>query len=86
MDLIETLSPSLCQGITATTAIDEAAAAVLTMITSLRAGLDTCLSIMRVLHNGLGESKYRPCPLMVQYVDAGYLGRKTGRGVYDYTR
>ena len=41
---------------------------------------------MKVLHNGLGESKYRPCPLMVQYVDAGYLGRKIGRGVYDYTR
>ena len=47
-------------------------------------GLDTCLAIMRVLHNGLGDSKYRPCPLLVQYVDAGWLGRKTGRGVYQY--
>lgn len=47
-------------------------------------GLDTCLSIMHVLQSGLGEDKYRPCPLMVQYVDAGWLGRKSGRGVYAY--
>jgi 3-hydroxybutyryl-CoA dehydrogenase len=47
-------------------------------------GLDTCLAIMRVLHDGLGDSKYRPCPLLVQYVDAGWLGKKTGRGVYTY--
>eukprot|EP00252_Welwitschia_mirabilis_P006050 TRINITY_DN16748_c0_g1_i3.p1 TRINITY_DN16748_c0_g1~~TRINITY_DN16748_c0_g1_i3.p1 ORF type:complete len:293 (-),score=57.71 TRINITY_DN16748_c0_g1_i3:38-916(-) len=47
-------------------------------------GLDTCLSVMRVLYSGLGESKYSPCPLLVQYVDAGYLGRKTGEGVYSY--
>lgn len=48
-------------------------------------GLDTCLSIMRMLHEGLGDSKYRPCPLLVQHVDAGWLGRKSGRGVYFYT-
>jgi 3-hydroxybutyryl-CoA dehydrogenase len=47
-------------------------------------GLDTCLAIMKVLHDGLGDSKYRPCPLLVKYVEAGYLGRKTGRGVYNY--
>lgn len=47
-------------------------------------GLDTCLSIMRVLHDGLGDSKYRPCPLLVNYVAAGWLGRKTGRGFYLY--
>ena len=47
-------------------------------------GLDTCLSIMEVLHEGLGDSKYRPCPLLRQYVDAGWLGRKSGRGVYTY--
>ena len=47
-------------------------------------GLDTCLAIMRVLHDGLGDSKYRPCPLLVQFVDAGWHGRKAGRGVYRY--
>ena len=47
-------------------------------------GLDTCLSIMEVLHEGLGESKYRPCPLLRKMVDAGYLGRKSGKGFYAY--
>ena len=47
-------------------------------------GLDTCLSIMQVLHEELGDSKYRPCPLLRQHVDAGWLGRKTSRGVYEY--
>ncbi len=48
-------------------------------------GLDTVLAIAEVLHAGLGDAKYRPCPLLRQYVDAGWLGRKTGRGFYDYT-
>ena len=48
-------------------------------------GLDTCLAIMEVLHEGLGDSKYRPCPLLRTYVDAGWLGRKCGRGFHDYT-
>jgi 3-hydroxybutyryl-CoA dehydrogenase len=48
-------------------------------------GLDTCLSIMQVLYEGLSDSKYRPCPLLVKYVEAGWLGRKSGRGFYDYT-
>jgi 3-hydroxybutyryl-CoA dehydrogenase len=49
-------------------------------------GLDTCLSIMQVLHEGLADSKYRPCPLLVKYVEAGWLGRKAGRGFYDYAQ
>ena len=48
-------------------------------------GLDTCLSIMQVLHEGMADSKYRPCPLLVKYVEAGWLGRKANRGFYDYT-
>ncbi len=48
-------------------------------------GLDTCLAVMRVLHDELGDSKYRPCPLLAKYVDANWLGKKTGRGFYDYT-
>ncbi|MCT4557687.1 MAG: 3-hydroxybutyryl-CoA dehydrogenase [Pelagimonas sp.] len=47
-------------------------------------GLDTCLSIMNVLHEGLADTKYRPCPLLVKYVEAGWVGRKAGRGFYDY--
>jgi len=49
-------------------------------------GLDTCLAIAEVLHDGLGDSKYRPCPLLRKYVEAGWLGRKSGRGFYDYAQ
>lgn len=49
-------------------------------------GLDTCLAILKVLHEGLGETKYRPCPLLQKYVDAGWYGRKTGQGFYSYER
>lgn len=49
-------------------------------------GLDTCLAITRVLHSELGDSKYRPCPLLVQYVNAGWLGKKAGRGFYEYSK
>ncbi len=48
-------------------------------------GLDTCLFVMEVMHEGLGDSKYRPCPLLRQYVEAGWLGRKTGRGFFEYS-
>src|SRR5437762_1812571 len=48
-------------------------------------GLDTCLSVMQVLHEGLADSKYRPCPLLVKYVEAGWVGRKVKRGFYDYS-
>lgn len=49
-------------------------------------GLDTCLAIMNVLHDGMADSKYRPCPLLVKYVEAGWLGRKSGRGFYNYAK
>ncbi len=49
-------------------------------------GLDTCLAILNVLYDGLGDPKYRPCPLLIKYVDAGWLGKKSGRGFYDYNK
>ena len=49
-------------------------------------GLDTCLSIMQVLHSEFGDSKYRPCPLLVNYVNSGLLGKKSGRGFYNYKK
>ncbi|HEY5995896.1 MAG TPA: 3-hydroxyacyl-CoA dehydrogenase family protein, partial [Candidatus Deferrimicrobiaceae bacterium] len=49
-------------------------------------GLDTCLEVLKVLHAGLGDSKYRPCPLLAKHVAAGWLGRKSGRGFYSYAK
>mmetsp|Transcript_55228 Transcript_55228/g.83540 ORF Transcript_55228/g.83540 Transcript_55228/m.83540 type:complete len:92 (-) Transcript_55228:9-284(-) len=49
-------------------------------------GLDTCLAIMNVLYNDFSDSKYRPCPLLTNYVNAGYLGKKSGKGVYEYKK
>lgn len=89
MPMINEAIYTLHEGIAAPAAIDEAMKlgtnqpmGPLTLADFI--GLDTCLSIMQVLHEGLGDSKYRPCPLLVKYVEAGWLGRKSGRGFYTY--
>lgn len=89
MPMINEAFYTLHEGIAAPQAIDEAMKlgtnqpmGPLTLADFI--GLDTCLAIMNVLHDGLGDSKYRPCPLLVKYVEAGWMGKKTGRGVYKY--
>ncbi len=89
MPMINEAVYALHEGIASPTAIDEAMKlgtnqpmGPLTLADFI--GLDTCLAIMNVLHEGLGDSKYRPCPLLVKYVEAGWLGKKTGRGFHRY--
>lgn len=91
MPMINEAFYTLHEGIAAPQAIDEAMKlgtnqpmGPLTLADFI--GLDTCLAIMNVLHEGLGDSKYRPCPLLVKYVEAGWMGKKTGRGVYTYDK